>query len=202
MKVAVLIALTIVLAYASGCAGLLGREEAGERITAPLCENGTTVSNKPWIKTDGDFGAMLVFTGKPDELFASWNETRPGVHVSQTGIAVRGAPIVAVIFFSGCGADEKGRCDLVARFTTTTPAGKLWGKPVDADLWVGLPPPTGTNLQLSHGNLGIVIDPGDDLGVYTVKAEIKDRVTGKGMVLERQFTAVEAQGRAAKEAVR
>ena len=38
-------------------------------------------------------------------------------------------------------------------------------------------------MQLSVGNMGIVIDPGDPLGIHKVKAEITDKIT---------FTATEA----------
>ena len=80
----------------------------------------------------------------------------------------------------------------MARFTTKTPEGKPWGEPIDADLWVNQPPPGTDALQLAIGNLGVVVDPGDPLGVYMVKAEILDRVSKKKMTLEQKFTAVEA----------
>ena len=78
------------------------------------------------------------------------------------------------------------------QFTATTPDGKSWGKPVDTELWVDKPPPGEGQMQLSLGNMGIVIDPGDPLGIYKVKAEITDKVARKKMVLERTFTATEA----------
>ena len=80
----------------------------------------------------------------------------------------------------------------MGRFITKTPSGKRYGNPIDAEIWVGLSPPSGKELQLSRGNLGLVIDPGDELGAYTVKLELTDRVSKKKMTLERQFTAVEA----------
>lgn len=55
-----------------------------------------------------------------------------------------------------------------------------------------LPPPTGNAMQWSHHHMGLVIDPGDELGTYTVKLELTDRVSRKTMSLEQQFTAVEA----------
>ena len=155
-------------------------------------ENGRVVPNTPWSKSENGFGATLVFTDKPDELLAALEKPSPGVHLSETSTAVRGMPIVGVIYFTGCVANAAGNCELVARFTTKTPEGKLWGDPIGAELWVNLPPPGKDQLQLSKGNLGLVIDPGDSLGVYKVKAEILDRVSKNRMVLERDFTAVEA----------
>lgn len=155
-------------------------------------ENGKVVPNKPWSKSENGFGATLVFTDKPNELFAAWEKPAPGVHLSETSTAVRGLPIVGIIYFTGCAANAEGNCELVARFTTQTPEGKPWGDPIEADLWVNLPPPGKDQLQLSKGNLGVMIDPGDSLGVYKVKADILDRVSRQRMVLERDFTAVEA----------
>ena len=54
-------------------------------------ENGKPVPDTAWAKSDGDFGAQLVFTDKPDELFAAWEKPGP--------TATRGVPIVGVIFF-------------------------------------------------------------------------------------------------------
>lgn len=155
-------------------------------------ENGKPVPDTEWAKSDGDFGAELVFTDKPDELFAAWEKPGPVVYYSQTPTAIRGVPIVGVVFFAGCAADAKGNCQATVRFTATTPDGKPWGKPVDGELWVNKPPPGKGQMQLSVGNMGIVIDPGDPLGVYRVKAEITDTIGKKKMVLERSFTVMEA----------
>lgn len=153
--------------------------------------NGKPVPDTSWAKSDGYFGAELVFTDKPDELFAAWEKSGPAVLISETPTAIRGVPIVGVIFFAGCAVDAHGNCQATVRFTVQTPGGKSWGKPVDAELWVNKPPPDKEQMQLSVGNMGIVIDPGDPLGVYSVKAEITDKVAKKSMVLERTFTAVE-----------
>jgi len=64
-------------------------------------ENGKPAPDTAWAKSDGDFGAQLVFTDEPDELFAAWEKPGPGVYYSQTPTATRGVPIVGVIFFTG-----------------------------------------------------------------------------------------------------
>jgi hypothetical protein len=155
-------------------------------------ENEKPAPDTPWAKSDGDFGAMFAFTDKPDELYAAWEKEGPGVRWSQTSTAARNIPIAGVIFFTGCAANADGNCDLIARFTTFTPSEKQWGDPVDAEIWVGHPPSAGNALQLSQGNMGLIVDPGDELGTYTTKVELTDRVSKKKMRLERQFTAVEA----------
>jgi len=154
--------------------------------------SGKIVPDTPSAKSDGDLGAMGDFTDKPDELYADWEKASPGVAWSQTATAVRGKPIVAIVFFTGCAANPEGNCELVGRFTTTTPSGKLWGDAIEADIWVGLPPPGPQSLQLSHGHMGLIVDPDDELGKYSVKVELTDRIAKKRMVLERQFTAIEA----------
>ena len=154
--------------------------------------NGKPVPDTAWSKSDGDFGAQLVFTDKPDELFAAWEKPGVAVVYSETPNAVRGKAIVGVIFFAGCAVDRRGNCDATVRFTARSPNGKPYGEPIEAELWVGKPPPGKDQMQLSVGNMGIVIEPDDPLGVYAVKAEITDKIAKKRMVLERSFTALEA----------
>ena len=48
-------------------------------------------------------------------------------------------------------------------------------------------------MQLSVGNMGIVIDPDDPLGTYKVIAEVVDKVAKKTILLERTFTAIEGE---------
>ena len=170
----------------------LGVLLATNALAASWKVDGKAVPDTSWAKSDGDFGAELVFTDKPDELFAAWEKPGPTVYYSQTPTAFRGIPIVGVIFFAGCAADSKGLCNATVRFTARTPDGKPWGDPIDAELWVGKPGPGDNQMQLSVGNMGIIIDPDDPLGEYTVRAEIKDKVSRKKMVLERTFTAMEA----------
>ncbi len=160
-------------------------------VLAQWKENGKFAPDAPWSKSDGDFGAMFAFTDKPDELYEAWEKPSPGVQWSRTSTAVRGIPIVGVVFFTGCAANAAGECELVGRFLLTTPSGKPWGDPFDAEIWVGLPPPTGDALQLSHQHLGLVVDPDDELGTYSVRLELTDRVSKKKMILEQQFKAID-----------
>ena len=155
-------------------------------------EGGKVVPDTAWSKSDGEFGATLTFTVQPDEFFAAWEKSTPGVHLSETSTATRGLPIVSIIYFTGCMANAHGNCDLVGRITTTAPDGKPYGNPFDAKVWVDKPPPDKNMLQLSQDYLGIVIDPDDQLGKYVVKVELLDRASQKKMTLEREFTAVEA----------
>ena len=155
-------------------------------------QNGKPVPDSSWAKSDGEFGAQLVFTDKPDELFAAWEKPGPAVLISEATRAYRGGkPIVGVIFFAGCAHDERGTCNSTVHFTMTGPDGQSYGTPIDGELWVGKPSPGVGQMQLSFGNIGVVIEPHDKLGTYTVVADILDNVSKKKMKLERTFEAVE-----------
>lgn len=154
-------------------------------------DNGKVVPDTSWAKSDGDFGAQLVFTDKPDDLFEAWSKPGPAVMYSQSSSAVRGGPpIVGVIFFAGCGQNEHGNCNATVKFKILGPDKKPWGTNQDGELWVDKPSPPENSMQLSMGNIGIIIEPEDQLGTYRVIAEISDKVSGKRMVLERDFEAV------------
>lgn len=162
-------------------------------IGAEWKENGKTVPDKPWMKSDGGFGAQLVLTDKPEELFAAWQKPGPAVIYSDSVVARRGLPIVAVVFFAGCAPNERGFCEANVRFTAYGPDGKPYGQPQKGELWTGKPPPPEGRVQMSVGNMGIVIEPKDALGAYRVEAEVVDWVVEKRMVLERTFTAIETE---------
>ena len=91
-------------------------------------EGGKVVPDTAWSKSDGDIGATLAFTNKPDEFFAEWEKATPGVHLHEATTATRGLPIVSIIFFTGCMTNAQGNCNLVGRFMTTGPDGKAYGE--------------------------------------------------------------------------
>lgn len=153
-------------------------------------EGGAPVPDTPWRKSDGDFGAMLVLTDKPDEFFAAWETETPGVSISETETVRRGSPVMGVVVFTGCAPNEKGLCDATVVYTLLKPDGTAYDKPQESELWIGKQPPPRYQLQLSLGNLGVVIEPEDPLGRYRMRAEVRDRVSGKTLGLERYFDAV------------
>ena len=153
-----------------------------------------------WSKADGDFGAQLFLTDKPDELFEAWEKPALGVAIHEAKTARRGVPIVAVVVFTGCAPNAKGLSQATVEFTAYRPDGKPYGDPSDCELWIDKPLPAKGQLQLSVGNMGIVIDPGDQLGVYKVRAKVVDKVAKKTLLLERDFTALEADPMATNKA--
>lgn len=155
--------------------------------------DGQAVPETAWSKQSGKLGAQLFLTDNPDQFFADWEKPGQGVKLSETDTAVRGVPIMAVVVFTGCKADSHGHCDLTVRYSTVGPDGNAWGHPMDGELWIGKAPPKKNVLQLSVDNMGIVIEPSDALGTYTVHAEVDDKIAKKTLSLERTFTAVEAK---------
>ena len=167
--------------------GFLATPEAGVWL-----QNGEPLPDTSWAKSDGDFGAQLVFTDKPDDLFEAWEKPGPGVLVSVTPTAVRGGPpIVCVVFFVGCAKNEGDNCNTTVQFQAYTPDGRPWGDSNSGELWIDKPAPEEGQMQLGIDHLGILIEPTDPICEYKVRAEIRDLVAKRTMVLERTFTAVE-----------
>jgi len=160
-------------------------------LVAQWNQGGAPVPDTSWHKSDGDFGAMLILTDKPDEFFAAWETDTPGVPISETETVRRGSPVMGVVVFTGCAPNEKGLCDATVVYTLLKPDGTVYGSPHEAELWIGKQPPPRNLIQLSLGNLGVVIEPEDPLGRYLMQAEVRDRVSGKTLRLERHFEAVE-----------
>ncbi len=153
--------------------------------------DGAPVPDTSWRKSDGDFGAMLVLTDRPEEFFAAWETESPGVAMSETVSAKRGLPIVGVVLFTGCAPDREGLCNSTVTYSVLKPDGTPYGEQQKAELWTGKRPPRKNEIQLSVGNMGIVLEPGDPLGTYVMRAEVHDLVSKKTLRLERPFAGVE-----------
>jgi len=95
-------------------------------VRAEWKENGKVVPDTTWAKSAGDFGAQVVFTDKPDELFAAWERPGPVALYSQTTTAKRGLPIGALIFFVHYAPDDHGQCNDRVSFSAFTPDDNRW----------------------------------------------------------------------------
>jgi hypothetical protein len=153
--------------------------------------DGAPVPDTSWRKSAGDFGAMLVLTDQPEEFFAAWETRSPGVSMSETAVAKRGSPIVGVVLFTGCAPTGEGLCNSTVTYTVFKPDGTAYGQQQEGELWTGKQPPPKNEIQLSVGNMGIVLEPGDPLGKYIMRAEVRDHVSQKTIRLERHFEGVE-----------
>jgi hypothetical protein len=158
-------------------------------------QDGKPVKSKRWSKSNGRFGAQLLLTDKPQQLFDDWEKPGRGVRISEADSAYPGVSIVAVVFFTGCGADAKGLAQTTVHFAAFGPDGKPYGEAFDGELWIDKPPPAKRQIQLGVSTMGLVLEPEDPLGVYTVRAKIVDKVSGKKLVLEREFRGVESNSK-------
>jgi len=145
-------------------------------------------------QSEGGLQATLYLTDKPEKLFADWETASPGVTLSSTQIARQGELIAGVIVFADCAPTEKGFCDVTVTYTLFKPDGALYDEPMESETWIGKPPPPSNHLQLGVGSFCVVIEPEDPLGRYRMQAEVRDRVSGKTLRLERHFDAVEPPG--------
>lgn len=148
--------------------------------------NKAPVTNSPYAKTDGSFGAMLQFTDKPEELFKIWDQEGLTVKFDFAEKIFLGQEITAVIIFSNSAADKKGESNVTAVLAVIDPQGKGIGGN-EIEVWVGRPAPAHRNLELSVQHIKVL---GAQLGFYTVKASVYDKVAGKLIDLERKFEVV------------
>jgi hypothetical protein len=167
---------------------LLGTAATG----AQWNENGRPVPDTASAKSKEGFGAMLLLTDEPQKFIAEWQSSPPEHQPSLSTVdeAPRNKQVVAFVFFSGC-RTASGTCDCTVDFTVLRPDGSVYGEQKDAELWRGKPPMPGNNLQLSAANLAITIESKDPLGTYTIKAKVKDNVTGTAIDLATPLKAVD-----------
>ena len=149
--------------------------------------NKLPVTDSSYAKTDGSFGAMLQFTDKPEELFKIWNQEGLTVKVDFAEKISLEQEMTAVIIFSNSAADKKGNSNVTAVFAVVDPQGKDIGSN-EIEVWVDRPAPAHRNLELSVQHLTVT---GTQLGFYTVKASVYDKIAGKLLDLERKFEVVE-----------
>lgn len=140
---------------------------------------------EPPSGTDEVFGAMLILSDRPEEFLEAWDRpAAPGYRPVVRRVArVRpGDEITALVLFVRCQPDPAGRCDARVDFTVLAPDGSPWARHPDQGLW-DAPPPRGGNLQLGQARLAFRIGPGDPLGEWAVEAQLRDRVSGRDLVL-------------------
>ncbi len=160
-------------------------------VQAEWLYNKQPVTDSPYAKTDGEFGAMLMFTDKPDELFEAWNQDTRGVKTDFIEKVQLNKTLVAVIIFSNCAANKKGKANVTVNFTLLNPQGKIVAQTKESEVWVNKPAPQYRDLELSVDHIAITTKEGQPLGLYTVKALVHDKIAHKKLRLEHQFEVIE-----------
>jgi hypothetical protein len=159
---------------------------------AQWLQNGIPVADSPYAKTVGEFGAMLIFTDKPDELFEAWNKNTEGVKADFDVEEVKmNDYLTAAIIFSNCTPDEKGMANVTVKFTVLNPNQEVIKETGESEVWVNRPIPRKRALQLSVDFLQIQAGEKYPNGFYTVKALVHDKNSDTKINLERKFKVIE-----------
>lgn len=158
-------------------------------------QGGKDLPDAPWRKSVKDFGAMLLFTDKPDAFFEAWSKPDPQYrpNISSPGQVRRGSTVVAVVVLTNCRSDDKGECNAEVDFKLLRPDGSIYGEHKGAELWQGKPAPHKGNLQLSVGNLAFGVEPDDTLGRYTLQALVRDKVANIEISLTQNIAVLPAK---------
>lgn len=154
-------------------------------------EDNEAAPDNDWAKHEGQFGAMLFLSDKPEAFLNAWNQPTEGVPIQTTDTVPRGVPIVAFVVFTGCAPDNAGLCNASIDFTVLKPDGSEYSRHEDADLWKSKPAIEEGALQLSADYIGVVVEPDDPLGLYTVQVTAHDRNANIKLGLVQHFTATE-----------
>ena len=140
-------------------------------------------------KAAGDFGAQLIFVADEQELLNRWRTPSETVEVKTISRVATGGFINAFIVFGGCKSDEKGNCRVAMRFRVLQPDGKVYAETPSMEVWHDKPAPPKRILELSVDYLKVQIEPSDQLGRYTVQAQVKDENADAVLQLSSPFTA-------------
>lgn len=123
-------------------------------------------------------------------FFDDWNKPEtPNIPV--TNSAIKNEAVFIIFPFINPGLDKSSRANVVADLTIIDPNGEIYGEFADIEIWQSVYNTPKNKIQLGVSHLGLVIENTDSLGVYKVKAEVKDRIKNVSLKLQTEFTAKE-----------
>jgi hypothetical protein len=153
-------------------------------------QNGDVVPDQAWRKSDGEFGALLLLTDKPDTFLEQWSRpAAPGYapNIKTVTEARRGDVVAAMILFTRCAPATSGRCASIADFRVIRPDGSIYAEHPGAVLWREAPPGK-TALQLGEAHLAFGIEQDDPIGVYKIHATVRDLIGKRSVALVQELT--------------
>jgi hypothetical protein len=156
-------------------------------------QNGKRVPDDTWRRAKGDLGVMLLLTRDAKLFLKDWYGT-PQSHapsIRTTDRAVRGDVVAAFVVFTGCMPSPSGTCDGTVDFTVLKPNGSVYSEAKNNPLLTGKSAEAPT-VQLSSAHLDIRIEQQDPLGMYTVKAHVRDTRANITIDVEQRFEVVVA----------
>jgi hypothetical protein len=109
-------------------------------------------------KSIGEYGAWLVLTDKENHAFTNWDTPSEEVYIPSTEKIEKGKTLTALIVFSGCAADDKGNCNLLAKYKVLLPDGSVYADLPFQEAWIDKPVPAKRSLGLSIGYIQVVIE--------------------------------------------
>lgn len=155
--------------------------------------SGEKLPDTAFRKSDGSFSSWLVLVPDDRALYSAWQRPGASVQVNETEQVRINEPISAFIVFSGCEADSSGNCDVQMRFRVLAPDGSVYTESPPMEVWQGKMPPHAQVLELSVGYLKVAIESHEQVGNYQVEVQVKDRISGKVLLLQKAFRAARAK---------
>ena len=152
-------------------------------------QSGESLPDTDASKAVGDFGAQMIFVSDERELLSLWRTPSETVNVKTIDKVETSGFVNAFIVFGGCKPDISGNCSVTMRFRVLQPDGKVYAETPAMEVWKEKPVPPGKSIELSVDYLKIRIEPNDQIGQYTVQAQVKDENASIVMQLKRSFTA-------------
>lgn len=131
-------------------------------------------------RSAGGLQARLALTADEQELRRVWETSPTPPRLSVTDRVRLGTSASTVILFRGCQADAAGRRDVRVDFAVTGPDGKSQDAG-SASLWSAAP--LGQKFMLGAASASLAFHGDEDLGNYTVRARLVDRVAGRQLEL-------------------
>ncbi|TCS34782.1 hypothetical protein [Reinekea marinisedimentorum] len=127
-----------------------------------------------------DITASVIVVDNGNELFRAWNSNpAEGISISPVQIASRGEFLSVIVLFSGCAANAEGNCNVTLDMVVLDPGGNIYGEFKGHELWINKPAPNAGQMQLGVDYMGIVVEPNDLPGNYSVLIKAHDMHTGQ-----------------------
>lgn len=156
-------------------------------------KQGSSLPDSEDRKAIGDFGAQLVFVTDEQALFKTWATPSETVNLNTVESVTINQPISAFVIFSGCKPTAKGKCNVSMRLRVLQPDGKVYSETPAMEVWQNKPAPRVRALELSAQYLKIVVRPHEQLGRYTIQAQVRDDNADTVLSLQKAFSATDAQ---------
>jgi len=155
-------------------------------------KQGMPISDSEDRKSNGNFGAQLIFVNDEQALFKKWATPSETVAVDTVETVQINQPISAFVIFSGCKASVAGNCNVSMRFRVIQPDGKVYSETPTMEVWRDKLAPSGQTLELSVHYLKVVVEPHEQRGRYKIQAQVCDDNSGTVLVLDKTFTVIDS----------